>query len=106
MTGIAFANVGGRVSTTNCVAYCDKNGYSMAGTEFGGQCFCANKLNVATLLTDDQCDMKCEGDATENCGGPLALTVYRKTGGARRRSGIDAHSARRRHMHVPRSFQA
>lgn len=105
MSGIKFASVG-KVSTSGCVAYCDKKGYTMAGTEYGGQCFCANSLSESNLLSDSMCDMKCEGDATEICGGHLSLTVYKKANGARRRRGLDVHAAHRRLMHMPRSFKA
>jgi hypothetical protein len=105
MSGIKFANVG-QVSTSKCVAYCDKKGYTMAGTEYGAQCFCANSLSESNLLSDSMCDMKCEGDATEICGGKQSLTVYKKANGARRRRGLDIHAAHRRHMHMPRFFKA
>jgi hypothetical protein len=83
LTGVTFANVG-KVSNTNCVAYCSKAGFSMAGTEYGGQCFCGNELKKTSILTDDKCSMKCEGDANETCGGSLALSVY-STGTSKRR---------------------
>lgn len=94
MTGIEFANVGQHaVTNTKCVAYCGARGYSMAGTEYGGQCFCANTMTSGTQKLDDsKCNMACEGGAGETCGGSLALSVYLK----------DANQARRlhnRHLH-------
>ena len=80
MTGIEFADVGQHaVTNTKCVAYCSERGYSMAGTEYGGQCFCANTLTSGSSKLDDtKCDMPCEGDESETCGGSLALSVYSK----------------------------
>jgi len=83
LNGVLFANTG-KVSNTNCVDYCSKKGFSMAGTEYGGQCFCGNELKTTTLLPDDKCSMPCEGAADETCGGSLALSVY-STNGKRRR---------------------
>jgi hypothetical protein len=82
LTGITFANVG-RVSNTNCVDYCSKAGFSMAGTEYGGQCFCGNEFKKTTILDDSKCSTKCEGDANQTCGGSLALSVY-STGSKKR----------------------
>ncbi|TVY20777.1 WSC domain-containing protein [Lachnellula arida] len=75
LTGITFANVGA-VSNTNCVAYCAQAGYSMAGTEYGGQCFCGNSLSTSTKLADSSCATACEGDASQTCGGSWSLSVY------------------------------
>ncbi len=93
LSGITFANVGvHQVTTTKCVAYCEKRGFSMAGTEYGGQCFCGNALVGSSELCEDKCDMPCEGDNKEICGGHLALTVYKKNGSARRRRHLSAHT--------------
>lgn len=67
----------GKVSNTNCISYCNSEGFSIAGTEYGGQCYCGNSLDASsTVLAESKCDMACEGDATETCGGGNALTVY------------------------------
>lgn len=91
LSGITFANVGlGSVTNTKCVEYCSAHGYSVAGTEYGGQCFCDNKL-PATVLDSSKCSMACEGDATETCGGSLSLTVYSKSGSSSRRMARHLH---------------
>jgi len=91
MTGIELANVGQHaVTNTKCVAYCNQRGYSMAGTEYGGQCFCANTLaKGSSKLDDSKCNMPCEGDSSETCGGSLALSVY----------SSKARRMRNRHLH-------
>jgi hypothetical protein len=94
LTGIKFANVGSSMTTSKCIAYCSSKGYSIAGTEFGGQCFCDNKFQTAaTKLDASKCAMKCQGDATQTCGGSNALTVYTKPGTSiKSRRGL-AHAA-------------
>lgn len=91
LTGVKFADIGNKqVSTTKCIAYCSARGFSLAGTEFGGQCFCGNALVGSTKIAEAKCNLKCEGGASETCGGPDALTIYEKTKTAKRSS---------RHMH-------
>jgi hypothetical protein len=92
LSGIKFANIGNHeVTNTKCVAYCDAKGYSMAGTEYGGQCFCGNALSGSSAVDESLCSMPCEGDASETCGGSLTLGVYSKSAKAER-----AHN---RHLH-------
>lgn len=100
LSGVTFANIGNhQVTNTKCIAYCDKKGFSMAGTEYGGQCFCGNALVGSTELAEDKCNMACEGDEKEICGGQLALSVYKKAGSARRRRHLSAHA--RKHIAKP-----
>ncbi|PQE11362.1 WSC domain protein [Rutstroemia sp. NJR-2017a BVV2] len=100
LSGIKFADVGlESVTNTKCVEYCSAHGYSVAGTEYGGQCFCDNKL-PATVLDSSKCSMACEGDATETCGGSLALSVYSKSGSSSRRMARHLH----RHLNQENSI--
>jgi hypothetical protein len=78
LTGITFANIGTKISSTGCVAYCDKRGYAIAGTEYGGQCFCGQSLQKSTKAAESICSMVCEGDKTQLCGGKAALNVFKK----------------------------
>lgn len=97
LTGVQFADLGmGKVTSTGCSEYCGNAGFSLAGTEYAGQCFCGNKMNVSSKISTEKCDMKCEGDASEICGGSAALSVYEKvaTAASKRAS---AHI--RRHGH-------
>jgi hypothetical protein len=98
LTGITFANIGNHeVTNTKCINYCGAKGFSMAGTEFGGQCFCGNELSsMSSKLDETSCNMPCEGDRTQTCGGGLALCVF-KAGGMKKR--LSRHLAR----HLKRS---
>ncbi|ATZ51432.1 hypothetical protein BCIN_07g00710 [Botrytis cinerea B05.10] len=99
LSGVTFADVGvGAVSSTACVAYCEGKGYSVAGTEYGGQCFCGQNLPSQTLNASE-CVMACEGDANEICGGSLALSVYSKSGASKK----EKRSSRHLHRHVQRN---
>lgn len=96
LSGLKFANIGQRqVTSTKCVDYCAARGFSIAGTEFGGQCFCGNELVGSKKIDESACKLPCEGDNSEICGGGLALSVYEKTTDAKKRS----HKKRTRHVH-------
>lgn len=85
LTGITFADIGNhQVTNTKCTTYCGAKGFSLAGTEYGGQCFCGNELVGSSSIAESMCNMACEGDGSQTCGGPNALSVY-TTGSAKKR---------------------
>jgi len=68
---------GANMSILNCVTAC--NGYAFAGTEYGGECYCGNALmNGGGPAVDGnlQCQMTCNGNSSEFCGGPSRLDMY------------------------------
>ncbi|OBT82398.1 hypothetical protein VE02_09582 [Pseudogymnoascus sp. 03VT05] len=68
------------MTTELCQATCGKAGYSLAGIEYGGQCYCDNQVRNAGRLEIDHvslCNMPCSGDSTQICGGPDRLTMYK-----------------------------
>lgn len=60
-----------------CTSCCGGLGFSMAGIEYGQECYCGNELaNGASLsLSSGQCNMPCAGDRGEICGGPNAIAL-------------------------------
>ncbi|KAF1987032.1 WSC-domain-containing protein [Aulographum hederae CBS 113979] len=69
----------GTVMTTElCLDTCGAKGYPYAGTEFGGECYCGVVLGNGTVPAADQtqCNMPCNGNADEVCGGPSLLNLY------------------------------
>ncbi|KOS17157.1 WSC domain-containing protein 2 [Escovopsis weberi] len=72
----------GPMSTEKCITRCKDHGFSLAGTEYGGQCFCGDKLVGSSKIDESECSMPCEGDASEICGGGSALSMYSSTGQA------------------------
>ncbi len=83
--GILYAYLGQHnVTTATCVELCDSKGFTIAGTEYGGQCFCDNSIqSFSKKLTQSACDIPCEGEdgAGQLCGGDWALSVYTKSSG-------------------------
>ena len=81
------------MSSSKCVAYCDEQGFSFAGTENGGQCFCSKDLSSAAELKDNsECSTMCKGAKEEMCGGPARLSAFTKL------SDSDGTSMKR-HLH-------
>ncbi|KAI0845147.1 WSC domain-containing protein [Daldinia vernicosa] len=73
-----------------CVDFCrnsyknknkqNQTGYRYAGLEIGSQCWCGNNISKhSNHLTDDVCDIPCDGANTTACGGHLAITLYNMT---------------------------
>ncbi|KIP01605.1 hypothetical protein PHLGIDRAFT_123209, partial [Phlebiopsis gigantea 11061_1 CR5-6] len=61
----------------SCITSCAAQGFTVAGAEFGVQCFCGKELiNGAVTAPVSDCNMACGGSATEACGGPNRLSVY------------------------------
>jgi hypothetical protein len=94
LTGVQFADLGiGKVTSTGYIDYCGNAGFSFAGTEYAGQCFCGNKMEGSSKIAADKCDMKCEGDASQICVGSSALSVY-ETASAAASKRASAHFRR------------
>ncbi|KAH7126789.1 hypothetical protein B0J11DRAFT_526490 [Dendryphion nanum] len=77
-------NAGGFTSNTltnaQCINYCASRGAYYAGSEYGGECYCGDSLRSESLRSSDtDCNMGCNGNAAEPCGGPNRLTLYNTT---------------------------
>jgi hypothetical protein len=90
LSGEVLPNLG-LVSNTACVNYCASKGFSIAGTEYGGECYCGNNLSTLEKLDESKCSKACKGDASQKCGGDWALTLYTESGAL--------PGAYKRHMH-------
>ncbi|KAL2270142.1 hypothetical protein VTJ83DRAFT_2326 [Remersonia thermophila] len=84
----------GRMTVRRCLEHCstgagDAQGgntapYAFAGLEYARECWCATSLSgLSARLADDECDLPCEGNQTQACGGNLKLSVYTLNSAAR-----------------------
>ena len=48
-------------------------GFTYAGVQFSGECFCGN---TAPTITAQNCNMECSGNDKQICGGVWAMNVY------------------------------
>jgi hypothetical protein len=76
----AYYTSSNQMSVEMCVSACYTNGFSYAGVEYAGECFCNNAgvINGGALAAggDADCSMLCSGNKTQYCGGPNRLNVY------------------------------
>lgn len=63
-----------------CTSACQNAGYTYAGLEYGGECYCDSQIRNGGAPVTDGCTMTCNGDSSQLCGGPNRLTVYHFTG--------------------------
>lgn len=81
LNGALFDGPGYEAMTVEvCTSACKNAGYAVAGLEHESQCFCGSALPVDAQSVlggpvDSGCDMLCEGDNTEWCGGDDRITV-------------------------------
>lgn len=66
-----------------CVTACSAQNYKYAGVEYGGECWCGNAFTAGAVQAKiGDCNMPCNDNGTEYCGGPSRLNVYQKGGSA------------------------
>lgn len=66
------------MSNGACTAACDVAGYTVAGTEFGAECFCGDDIGNDHAKASSGCSMPCNAASGEVCGGPDRLTVWKR----------------------------
>ena len=81
-----WAYWGEDITSSGCAKYCDSKGYTFAGTENKGQCFCGNELIKAEPMPSAHCNLPCRGSEAEICGGSAHLSVFTKSGAKSKRS--------------------
>ncbi|EJD47287.1 WSC-domain-containing protein, partial [Auricularia subglabra TFB-10046 SS5] len=68
-----------QISLEDCVDLCDSHGFILAGTEYSHECFCGNALlGQNTPEPAARCNMACEGNPSQVCGGNNAISLYSK----------------------------
>lgn len=85
LTKAEILDMRGGMTNEQCVAFCQKEGLTLAGTEDGSQCFCGDVLLGSVSLPPGHCNVTCTGDVTNStiCGGSWALSVWSPDGAVR-----------------------
>jgi hypothetical protein len=68
--------VSGGNSVSGCTSACKAAGYKIAGVQWSSECFCDNTINFDRPNGLEGCDMVCDGNTLEYCGGSQKLNVY------------------------------
>ncbi|EAA34781.3 WSC-domain-containing protein [Neurospora crassa] len=71
----------GVMTVEKCLGFCkgglEKKGYRFAGLEYSRECWCASQLfSLSSKVADAECNLSCDGDASQVCGGSLRISVY------------------------------
>ncbi|KZF20208.1 WSC-domain-containing protein [Xylona heveae TC161] len=60
-----------------CSTFCSSFDYF--GVEYGRECYCGNSLSAGSVpATDNGCNMACNGNSAETCGGGSRLNLYER----------------------------
>eukprot|EP00941_MAST-03F_sp_MAST-3F-sp1_P001215 g1215.t1 len=63
-------------NAASCVEYCREKGYTYAGTQWYGECWCGNSYGKYKKADERNCNTPCRLDPTELCGGGYHNSVY------------------------------
>ena len=63
------------MTVAGCTSSCTAAGHTLAGVEFGRECFCGDSIDNNATTTEEGCDMTCTGNKTEFCGGADRLDL-------------------------------
>ncbi|PVF98808.1 WSC-domain-containing protein [Serendipita vermifera] len=67
------------MTNAKCQSLCEADGYVIAATEWGRECWCDNEIhNHGNWAGSIECDFPCTGDSDERCGGGLRMTMWAK----------------------------
>ncbi|KAK5070639.1 hypothetical protein LTR64_000314 [Lithohypha guttulata] len=83
LTGASTSQAG--MTNEQCIAFCGGKGFSTAGTQYSKECYCGNSIPASAQPVAGvvgNCNMPCDGDATQNCGGSSLLSLYQKCTGS------------------------
>ncbi|OLN89009.1 WSC domain-containing protein-like protein 5 [Colletotrichum chlorophyti] len=60
-----------------CIAFCDQRGYSVAGVEWGKECYCGYAVPPTTgKAAETDCGKPCTGNGEEVCGNGGRINVF------------------------------
>jgi WSC domain len=84
------------MTNENCQAACKAGGWTISGTEYSAECYCDSKFENGGGPAPDGstgCNMACNGNSQEICGGSNRLTVYQYSNGPPSTSSVSTSSA-------------
>lgn len=72
-----FSTTASDMTIEKCTSTCSSKGFSMAGLEYGSECYCGNSFANGLGAPSTQCNFKCGGASGQTCGGNWALSLYK-----------------------------
>ncbi|KAG9238758.1 putative glyoxal oxidase precursor [Amylocarpus encephaloides] len=80
-TGVTVPGGAGKTTVALCIATCQTAGFTLAGVEYGSECYCDNTIkNTAAIAPGgiSDCNVLCAGNTTEYCGAGNRLDIYKQ----------------------------
>lgn len=76
LSGFGFSS--SSMTPLMCLTQCNKLGYSLAGTEYSDECYCADSYTGSggAVSASSACNKPCAGDSTSMCGQAWLLSLY------------------------------
>ncbi|KAK9505587.1 hypothetical protein O3M35_009603 [Rhynocoris fuscipes] len=72
-----YVNFRNTLTPDKCIKYCKNNGFAYAGLQYKYECFCSKERPThKSVANEGECNMKCDGNSAEICGGGQRLSVY------------------------------
>ncbi|CAG7848507.1 WSC domain-containing protein ARB_07867 {ECO:0000305} Flags: Precursor [Serendipita indica DSM 11827] len=65
------------LTVEKCQTACQSANFMYAGVEYGGECYCGNSIGGSGPVTDGRCNMRCNGNNAQTCGGSNGLNIYK-----------------------------
>ncbi|KAK1782706.1 WSC domain-containing protein [Copromyces sp. CBS 386.78] len=70
----------GEMTVGKCLAFCKggmEKGYRFSGLDYSRECWCATQLfSLSSKVPDAECNLACDGDKSQICGGDLKISIY------------------------------
>ena len=67
------------MTAAKCISFCSAQGYNVAGTEYGSECYCGLTI-PSPAPAEAECNKPCAGDASQACGAGYRLSLYSNPG--------------------------
>lgn len=65
------------LTVDRCISICLAEGYEFAGLQNGAECFCGDETyNEQGPADESQCNVPCNGEPSQICGGSFRISVY------------------------------
>jgi len=69
--------IGDKYTPSSCKNSCKGKGYRYAGLQYGGQCYCGNRIHSRDRRNESDCNKVCNRQKGVKCGGSWRNSVYR-----------------------------
>lgn len=95
LTGYSFTS--SSMTQELCQSTCGAKGFSIAGVEYGQECYCGNSFvnnlgqNIANAGA--ACYMSCAGNRGEHCGGTWTMNIFKLNKASKRAHHFGRHGA-------------